>query len=47
MIVLKNAQSLFKRVRNSFNNRMQTPQNSRITPLFKETPECFRFRERS
>ncbi|EMH37431.1 hypothetical protein HMPREF1427_00928 [Helicobacter pylori GAM83Bi] len=49
MIVLKNAQSLFKRVRNSFKrvrishqasdpfyNPMKTPQNSKITPLFKE-----------
>ncbi|WP_390177268.1 hypothetical protein [Helicobacter pylori] len=45
MIVLKNAQSLFKRVRishqasgNFFTNRMQTPQNSRITPLLQANP---------
>ncbi|MGL2605341.1 hypothetical protein ACQJ65_00455 [Helicobacter pylori] len=42
MIVLKNAQSLFKKSEKlapSFlNNRMQTLQNSRITSLFKANP---------
>ncbi|AFI06747.1 hypothetical protein HPB14_00120 [Helicobacter pylori HUP-B14] len=44
VIVLRNAQSLFKRVRIShrasdpFYNPMKTPQNSKITPLFKANP---------
>ncbi|WP_162968266.1 hypothetical protein [Helicobacter pylori] len=52
MIVLKNAQSLFKRVRIShqasdhFYNPVKTPQSQGQT-THKETPKLFRLRERS